>query len=770
MAKVQQVSVHAIAEYACATGSIASGAYLKRRMREGREGHQQIQQSLSENWQTELAVSCEVALEGVTLRILGRADAALFSENTLELMEIKTVAGNPYEICQDDYPVHWAQAHIYAYMLCVQNELEQAEVRLVYAGVSKGRQEFKREYSLQELTELFYGYATPYAKKLSESIEWKKTAVPSFLRLKFPFETYREGQKLMADYVYTAMVQHTRVLIEAPTGIGKTMASLFGAIKALGEGKITLLFYLTARTTGRQSAENALDLMRSAGLKIRSVTITAKEKICFRQKVDCAACRYGDGYYDRRRLALKKAMQIEKITPEVVVDLAMEFEICPFELSLDITEIADIVICDYNYVFDPRVRLKRHFAKKSRIGILIDEAHNLPDRAREMYSARLSGSEIASLRARISAAFGEDNLLSRLMTELLSALTVEDAEYDARSEVPENALLVVQRFAQEAEKLNIGDEDTLELIQQCRWFVRVAKQFDENAYRVLIRPEDKKYIEMRLWCFAPEKFFDSLYDRIGGVALFSATLTPISFYANMLAVPPNCGRLSLESPFPVENLFVARLPVSVKYHDRAQTMEQVAQIIHTVAHSHTGNYLACFPSHAYLMQAYEYYRTRFPEDRAVYQSAHMSEEKRAAFIAGFQSGAKESLVAFVVLGGVFAEGVDLPEEKLSGAVIVSTGVPMPTAETELLCELYDDGFGGGQDAAYTYPGFRKVLQAAGRVIRTEKDKGVVLLVDARYASEKYLELMPRHWQLRKITSMSRLVDRLNAFWKEKGAK
>lgn len=770
MAKVHAVSVHTIAEYACATGGIASGAYMARRMREGREGHQLIQRSLSENWRVELAVSQEVMLEGVSFRVIGRADAALFTEDMLELMEIKTVAGNPYEICQDDYPVHWAQAQIYAYMLCIQNNLRCAEVRLVYAGVEGGRQEFKREYSAEELTKLFYGYATPYAQKLSESIEWKKQAVPSFLQLKFPFKTYREGQKMMADYVYTAMVQQTRVLIEAPTGIGKTMASLFGAIKALGEGKISALFYLTARTTGRQAVENALDLMRTTGLRIRSVTITAKEKICFRQKVDCAACRYGDGYYDRRRLALKKAMQIEKITPDIVSELATEFEICPFELSLDITEIADIVICDYNYVFDPRVQLRRHFGKKSRIGLLIDEAHNLPDRAREMYSARLSGSEIAALRERIGGVFGTENLLFRLISALLESLTAEEAEYDARSEVPQDVLTAARNFSQEAEKLHVSDEDTLELMQQCRWFVRVANRFDENAYRVLIRPEENKRIEMRIWCYAPEKIFDTLYSRIGGVALFSATVTPISFYADRLAVPPNCGRLSLESPFPPENLFVARLPVSVTYHDRAQSMEQVAQIINAVAHSHTGNYLACFPSHAYLMQAYEYYRARFPEQRAVCQSAHMSEEKRAEFIAGFQSGAKESLVAFVVLGGVFAEGVDLPEEKLSGAVIVSTGIPLPNAETELLCEIYDDGCGGGEDAAYTYPGFRKVLQAAGRVIRTERDKGVVLLVDARYASEKYLDLIPRHWQLRKITSMSRLVDRLDAFWRKNRGK
>jgi len=335
-------------------------------------------------------------------------------------------------------------------------------------------------------------------------------------------------------------------------------------------------------------------------------------------------------------------------------------------------------------------------------------------------------------------------------------------------EVPENVLLAAQNFAQQAESLHVSDEDTVELMYNCAWFVRVAKQIDEDAYRVLIRPEEKnKRIEVRIWCYAPEKYFDRTFSRVGGAALFSATVTPIDFYGRILAVPDKHARLRPESPFPVENLFVARLSVSVKFHDRSQSMEQVVQVIHAVARAHKGNYLACFPSHAYLMQAYNYYRMRFPEDRVVCQEANMDENKRAEFIAGFKVDSKETMVAFIVLGGVFAEGIDLPEEQLSGAVIVSTGIPLPNAETELLSELYDDGFGSGYDAAYTYPGFRRVLQAAGRVIRTERDRGCVLLLDQRYAAEKYLELMPDHWQVQKITSMSGLNRKLNAFWKAK---
>ena len=342
---------------------------------------------------------------------------------------------------------------------------------------------------------------------------------------------------------------------------------------------------------------------------------------------------------------------------------------------------------------------------------------------------------------------------------------MEEAEYDARSDVPEPIALAAAAFAEQAEKLRVSDEETVELMLECSWFARVAGRFDADSFRTHIRPEEKKKrIEVKLWCFAPHKYIDRLFKRVGGAALFSATLAPIDFYAKLLAVPDKDLWLSLESPFPRENLFTARIPVSVKFHDRQRTMEQVVSVIHGMAAAHPGNYLAVFPSHMYLTQAFKYYRMRFPGDYAICQEAHMSEKSRQDFIARFEAGPKYSMVAFIVLGGVFAEGVDLPDDRLSGAAIVSTGIPQPNPESELLRELYDDGFEGGTDAAYTYPGFRRVLQAAGRVIRTETDRGVVLLLDQRYGAEKYQELMPSHWRLQKISSMSKLNFQLNRFW------
>lgn len=763
-----EVSVRALAEYACASGSLAAGAAMARRLREGREGHAEIQGELAEEWQAEAPACGEVELEGVRLRVQGRADAMRTVGDCVEVLEIKTTRGNPYAVCQDDFPVHWAQAEIYAHLFCEGLNCGGAEVCLLYVGVRGGRQRFCRAFTRAELKERFLQRVRPYAQWVGAEARWKQNCEPTLRTLRFPYGEYREGQREMAHSVYRALTRGARTLIEAPTGIGKTAASLYGALRALGTGQVSGIFYLTARTTGRQAAQDALNRMRQSGLIIRSVTISAKEKVCPMKRMDCALCPLGDGYYDRRRAALRTALEREFFGTEEIAQLAREHEICPFELSLDLSEISDVVICDYNYVFDPRVRLKRHFDKKSRVGLLIDEAHNLPDRAREMYSATLSGGRVEELRLRIGQLFGEEDSLSRIMRRLEAALTRADAEFDACREVPQEVVQAAAEFAEQAERLRVGDEDTVELMLECAWFVRVARQFDEACYRVLIRPEGSEgHIRVKLWCFAPEKYLDRSFSRVGGVALFSATLAPMDFYARLLAVPDRGRWLQLPSPFPRENLFVARLPVSVKYRDRGESLEQVVQIVHAMRQAHKGNYLACFPSHAYLEQAYRYYCTRFPGEQVLCQRRNMREEERQAFLARFQPDPEESLTAFIVLGGVFAEGVDLPDDRLSGAAIISTGIPQVNPESELLRELYDDGFEGGTDAAYTYPGFRRVLQAAGRVIRTETDRGVVLLLDKRYEAEPYRELMPAHWRVCKITSMSGLNRQLNGFWRGK---
>lgn len=764
MPKIHSVSARALAEFAFERGDLIPAARAAARMRDGVRGHQALQELLPASWRSEVPVSRDIPIDGRILRVHGRADALYIDREIARVLEIKTTAKDPHTILKYDYPAHWAQGEIYAALFCLNEGVSRAEVRLTYARLDGRKQEFTEEYNAWELEERLMAYAGPYLDWISRVDDWKEQSRPTLDSLPFPFDNYREGQREMAGAVYRAMRDGANALIEAPTGIGKTAASLFGALKALGKGHVTAIFYLTARTTGRRAAEDALDLMRDKGLSLRSVTITAKEKICPMERADCMGCPYAAGYYDRRRDALKRAMGMERLDAEAILALAMDHELCPFELSLDISETADVVICDYNYAFDPKVRLKRYFDTKSRAGLLVDEAHNLADRARDMLSAELSGAQAAELQKLALQFEGPDSPMARLLGELLAALDGREAEQECSSELPEAVVEAVKRFSEIAQEMEPVEPEIVRFVYDAQWFVRVAKQFDEDSYRALIVPGER-WISVRLWCFDPSKYLKKALSRVGGAALFSATLAPMEFYAEALGADGEADtRLRLESPFPRENLCVVRMPVSVGMKDRERTLNAVCQVIHAMAEARPGNYLACFPSYAYMTQAFRRYRMLWPYDEVICQESQMPERARQAFIERFSPAPTRSLVAFIVLGGVFAEGVDLPDDRLSGAAIVSTGIPQLSFERELLREQLDDGDGGGYDAAYVYPGIRRVLQAAGRVIRTETDRGVVLLMDMRYRQEKYRGLMPPHWDVHDAKKMSELKDMLSSFW------
>ena len=373
MQNIYSVSVRALAEFALEKGDLSPVMQAAARMQDGVRGHKVLQEMLPWNWRPEFPVSSDVTLDGGVLRIHGRADAAYIGTDSISVLEIKTTTKNPAMIMKYDYPVHWAQAEIYAFLFCRNQGFERAEVRLIYARLDGKKQEYSEEYDFDALEARVISYVRPYLSWISAVEGWKEKSRPTLQNMPFPFDTYREGQRDMAKYVYLAMKRRTQTLIEAPTGIGKTAAALFGALKALGEGHVTAIFYLTARTTGRRAAEDALDRMRACGLTLRSVTITAKEKCCLLERVDCMGCPYASGYYDRRRDALKEAVHMERLDAEAIRNLAVNHELCPFELSLDISETADVIICDYNYAFDPRVRLKRYFENKSKAGLLVDE-------------------------------------------------------------------------------------------------------------------------------------------------------------------------------------------------------------------------------------------------------------------------------------------------------------------------------------------------------------------------------------------------------------
>ena len=769
---VHSVNVRTLAETYFEGGDLFADLNALDRMQEGLKGHLLLQNAYPPEYRSEVPVKYECAVAGVNLLVQGRVDGLMLEGDTATVEEIKTTRLPPSSIQPDDYPVHWAQALIYAHIVCRKERLSSATVRLVYCDLTGARTAFTRIYGADTLSALFEEYASVYARRLGRFDEWKRTSLPSMRALGFPFSGFRAGQREMAARVYLAIRDRKKVLIEAPTGIGKTAAALFPAVKALGEGRVETVFFLTARTTGRRAAEDALALMRKSGLRLRSVTLTAKKKVCPLPELRCdpAACGFARGYFDRQRDAVEEAWETEDLRAEKIADIAQKYRLCPFELSLALAETAEVVICDYNYVFDPMVRLRRFFDRRGSYALLVDEAHNLVPRAREMYSAEIGARDIKAVRREVGSADGKTGALYKTLTDFLKALEKAD-ENELRSELPMRLVDACKRFSDEVKARLTAPAPYRAKLNQLYFdvlsFVRVSGEFDEASHRALITPEEGRS-RVKLWCWNPTERLRASIKRMRGTALFSATLSPPEHYARLLGLreEEGDGYLCLPSPFPPENLFAAILPVPTRYSVRAESAPRVADAIHKMAAAKTGNYLACFPSHAYLNQVAEIFAARYPDIRVLAQSRDMSEKAREEYLARFEDAPESSMVAFIAMGGVFSEGIDLPGEKLIGAAIVGVGLPHLCYEREALSALYEElsGEGEGRKTSYIYPGIGKCLQAAGRVIRTAADRGVVLFIDERYTEREYRALLPSHYRPKPLTEAS-LSRALAAFWR-----
>ena len=772
-----RVSVRQLAEFAFEGGDLWPAMQAAERLREGVLAHMAVQRKYPPGWESEVSLSRVEDVLGVRLAVYGRMDGFWDrgDEAPPVIEEIKsTRVRDPSRIGENHYPVHWAQAYIYAYIVSQERGGADVEVRLTYQSTEGASHTYTRTLAGERLTEIFFSYAEPYAQWIGLLQGWEETSRPTMRHLAFPYETYREGQRDMAANAYRAIRKGRILLCQAPTGIGKTAASLFPAIKAVGAGLTEKVFYLTARTTARQAAENALDRMRAAGLRARSVTLTAKEKICFQPGGRCHPdeCPFAAGYFDRRREALREAVAQERFGRAEIEALAREWEICPFELSLDLCETADVVICDYNYVFDPVVRLKRFFdGTRSDCALLIDEAHNLASRAREMLSAQLTYAGFLSLRRAVARAEGNRTELYKVTAALIKAIRALCKELEgpsAEAEPPASLYGPVDEFAETARERLGGAEPFQNELKDCYFealdYQRACDAFD-GSYRALLFG-DKSAYRVRLWCLDPSEHLREAMLKANGAVLFSGTLSPMHYYARMSGVRPEEGDalLELDSPFPRENLLVLRMALDTRYRVREETAGQIARAILAMSRARTGNYMACFPSHAYLQLVYERFQYLSEGSvRAIRQEAGMREEERDAFIAQLKSAPDRSLVAFVAMGGVFAEGIDLPGDRLSGAAIVGVGLPSPDFEREQLAEAWNDT-DEGRAYAYIYPGMERVLQAAGRVIRSEEDRGVVLLLDDRYMTDEYKELLPSHWRVRPARDAEDAEAKMRRFW------
>lgn len=788
--QVIRISVRNLVEFVLQSGDIdnrTSGKMDREAMQMGSRIHRKIQRRMGSSYHAEVPVKIQVACEGFVLQVEGRADGVIEETDGIMIDEIKGILRD-IERLEEPVGIHLAQAKCYAYMVAKKESLETIKVQMTYCQMeSEELKQFQSSYRCAELESWFLDVVKRYEKWAKFQMEWRKARNMSIKGVEFPFE-YREGQKHLVTSVYRTILRKKKLFIQAPTGVGKTMASVFPAIKAVGEGLGEKIFYLTAKTITRTVAEQAFETLRGQHLRMKTITLTAKEKICFMDKPECNpdACPYAKGHFDRVNEAVFELLQEEDfMCREVLEEQARKHQVCPFEFSLDVSTWVDAVICDYNYVFDPNAHLKRFFQEgiAGEYLFLIDEAHNLVERGREMYSAVLYKEDFMALKREVKF---ESPKLARLLdgcNKQMLEWKRECENYEIHNSVSVLALKLLNVMSEMEKVLEFCDnqelrEKVLDLYFQIRMFLYVHERLDEN-YIIYTELEKNNQFKVKLYCVNPANNLQEYLGMGNSTVFFSATLLPIRYYKKLLSTKEDDYAIYAESPFKREKrLLVLGNDVSSKYTLRGPQMYQrYAIYLYETVTAKTGNYMAFFPSYHFMEEVYEAFQIHVKEERIrsgieldienIVQEQYMSETAREIFLESFEEEREGSLIGFCVMGGIFSEGIDLKEETLIGAFIVGTGLPQVCNDREILKQYFDSHGMDGFSYAYLYPGMNKVLQAAGRVIRTEDDKGVIMLLDERFMQRQYQEIFPREWDDMEVCSRKEIGRKIEGFWTDK---
>ncbi|CAH0347152.1 3'-5' exonuclease DinG [Bacillus sp. CECT 9360] len=751
-----RISVRALVEYVHRSGSIDLRFRTNTSMAEGTKVHQKIQRQYAKTDQKELFLQTIFPYRDIQFHIEGRCDGLLFHDGIVTIDEIKSTSGELELITEDSYPVHWAQAKCYAYMYAIDHGIQEINVQLTYVQVDTEQIiRFKQTYTMEELRLFIRLMAEGYY----EFAHWQVVHIAernaSFQSAEFPFEGYRKGQRKLAGAVYKTIAEGKSLFANAPTGIGKTVSTIFPSLKAVGEGVLEKLLYVTARTTTRQAAEDAFSLLVENGLSIKTVTITAKEKICFQETTVCgkAQCEFADGYYDRVNPALLDILKNENvISRETIESYARKQKLCPFEFSLDLAYVSDAIICDYNYVFDPRVSLQRLMEEqKKKTILLVDEAHNLVDRARSMFSAELLKSVFLQLKRQYkdkhAEIFTTSNKINQFFIDLKKRS--ESEKVIELTGIPEDLFELLEQFTDAAEQYLLlnpqNDADNQELLEayfSAQNFIRISGLYDERftVYTEISRKE----MMLKIFCLDPSELLKKTSKRYRTAIHFSATLSPLSFFIDMLGGEESDYSISISSPFSPEQNEVYIKKVSTRYRNRESSKKDLVAMLQSLLTGRTGNYLVFFPSYRYMNQVFEDFNQdgRF---QTIIQNPAMDDAARTAFLAAFEPGNESILIGFAVMGGIFSEGIDLKGDRLSGVVIVGVGMPQIGLERDIIKNYFESKGKNGFDYAYVYPGMNKVLQAGGRLIRSEDDHGLIVLADDRFLTNKYKKMLPENW-------------------------
>lgn len=774
---VTRISVRNLVEFILQSGDLDNrrGTIDKDAMLKGSRLHRKLQKQMGGDYRAEVALRMNCSYEDLDIRLEGRADGIFTEDEVVWIDEIKGIYGN-VEQMEEPVKVHKAQAMCYGYIYGVQEGLSKIGIQMTYANLeTEVVKRFREVISIEELKEWYQKLLDEYHKWLSYQKKWKEERNHSLQSLEFPF-SYREGQRKMVSSVYHTIGASRQIFIQAPTGVGKTMSTIFPAVRAVGEGKGETIFYLTAKTITRTVAQEAFEVLREKGMKYKVVTITAKEKLCFMDETKCdpVHCPYARGHFDRVNDAVYELWTMKsRYDRETIREQAEKWQVCPFEMCLDLSVWVDAVICDYNYVFDPTVHLKRFFGEGAGGDyiFLIDEAHNLAERGREMYSASICREDAVRVRKvmkerapRLYRSLGKlDKQLKELQVDCGNYLVLPGT-----GSITMTILKVQGEFDAflEAHKDVELEDEVRKFYFDIRNFLNIAELIDEN-YVVYAENGEDGLFRLKLFCVNPAVNLGEYLKKGRSAVFFSATLLPMNYYRKLLSNRQDDYGIYVESPFSQKNRCILNAgDVSSLYSRRGyEEYHKIAEYIAKTVWQRQGNYMVFFPSYKMLEEVYAVYEEEFSVNwvKCICQNSSMKEQEREEFLQEFEQN-QESLVAFCIMGGIFSEGIDLLGEKLIGAILVGTGLPQLGNEREILRSFYTENGENGFDYAYRYPGMNKVLQAAGRVIRTREDHGVILLLDERFRQREYSNLFPVEWNDRKTCTLSNVEVQLQKFW------
>lgn len=791
---VIKMSVRDLVEFILRSGDIdnrRTDSMTKNAMAEGSRIHRKIQNRMGAGYKAEVPLKLIMEYTDYEIQLEGRADGIITDGDTIVIDEIKSMYADVLRL-KEPFAVHRAQAMCYAYIYCRQQGLKEIDVQLTYCNIeSEVIKRFRETHGYEDLEVWFESVISQYLVWAEFITKERKLRQNSIMDLEFPFE-YRAGQRNIVVSVYKAIKRKSNMFIQAPTGVGKTISTIFPAVRAVGEEAADKIFYLTAKTITRTVAEEAFRTLRKQGLHFKTVTITAKEKICPCEKTECnpLACSRAKGHYDRVNAAVFDVISSESdVNRTVIENYAEEYQVCPFEMSLDISNFMDGIICDYNYVFDPYVCLKRYFSEgiQGSYVFLVDEAHNLVERAREMYSAVLVKEDFLACKKIIKDKDKSQNLtanpalekaLDKCNREMLALKrecigTEKNFTYTVIPDTEElvHSLLrlqaVMEKFLDDNREFEHRGE-VMDFYFAIRNYLDMYELADEN-YVIYTDFRQSGEFFVKLFCVNPSGNVAECMGRGYSTIFFSATLLPVNYYKELLSGNIGDYAIYIESPFDSgKRLLAVAKDVSSKYSRRGrEEYLRILKYIEIVARGCKGNYMVFFPSYKLMHDIYGLaYEQGITETYDIIcQDNNMNEQAREEFLAGFRTDNPKTMLGFCVLGGIFSEGIDLKNERLIGSIIIGTGLPQVCSEREILKHYYDKHGKLGFDYAYRYPGMNKVLQAAGRVIRTDEDYGVIALLDERFLERSYRNLFPREWTDFGVADVRNVGGMIERFWR-----